>query len=187
MMQNARFTHMTDGTREEYEQIMAHKEEHAAQLPARLMAAFAALKGSFDGCAVDRYQHSLQAATRAHRDGRGEEYVVGALLHDLGDMLAPHNHGELAATLLRPFVSEEICWSIRHHPIFQLYYYGHHIGKDQHARDRFRGHRYYDACVEFCHEYDAPCFDPAYEALPLSFFAPLIERVCSEPRYLERD
>jgi predicted HD phosphohydrolase len=186
MMQPAHFTRMADGTKAEYESIMAHKDEFAAALPGRLVAAFEALKGSFDGCAVDRYQHSLQSATRAHRDGRSEEYVVAALLHDVGDLLAPHNHGEMAATLLRPFVSEEICWSVRYHPIFQLYYYGHHIGQDPNARDRFRGHPYYDACVEFCHEYDQPCFDPGYDALPLSFFEPMIARVCSEPRHLER-
>ena len=58
-------------------------------------------------------------------------------------MLAPHNHCELAAAVLRPYVSEKTYWIVKHHGIFQAYYYAHLEGGDRHARDRFREDPYY--------------------------------------------
>ena len=171
----ARFTRMQDGTAEEFALIEAAETEYASTLPARVLDAVRALEtGGAQGYAISRLEHSLQSATRAERDGRPVDYVVAALVHDIGDSLAPYSHGSYAASVLRPFVSEELCWIVSHHPLFQMYYYGPHMGGDKNARERFRGHRWFDATVEFCERYDENCFDPAYEWLPLEHFAPAV-------------
>lgn len=175
---------MAEGTREDYELLERLEAPFLAALPDRLLAAVDALEHSFSGYQVTRREHSLQSATRARRDGRDDEYVVAALLHDIGDELAPYTHGEMVSAILRPFVREELCWVIAHHGLFQTYYYAHHSGGDRHARERYRDHPHYRACVEFCERYDQNCFDPGYPSLRLESFAPLVRAVCSEPRYL---
>src|SRR5271165_1294793 len=134
--QTVSFNQMADGTREDYELLDRYAVEHDRTLVDRVLAALLALEGSFAGYKVTRLEHSLQSASRAFRDARSEEYVVAALLHDIGDELAAHTHGELAAAVLRPFVSEEIWWIGKHHGIFQAYYYAHHDGSDRNVRDR---------------------------------------------------
>lgn len=186
-MQTVSFTRMADGTKEDYELLAELEEPFMAALPDRLMRALEGLRESFSGYQVSRYEHSLQSATRAHRDGRDEEYVVGALLHDIGDELAPHTHGEMVGAILKPYVREEVVWIVRYHGVFQLVYYAHHFGDDPNARERFRTSPHFDACAEFCELYDQNCFDPAYDSLPASFFEPMVRRVFAEPRYLTGD
>lgn len=183
-MESVGFTRMEDGTKEDFELLDRLEAGYLAELPDRLLEALEALRTSFAGYRVSRYEHSLQSATRALRDGRSEEYVVAALLHDIGDELAPYTHGELVASVLRPFVAPEICWIVEHHGLFQSYYYAHHSGGDRDARDRYRDHRWFEAGAEFCARYDQNCFDPAYDSLPVDRFEPLLRRVFSEPRYL---
>ena len=186
-MQTVNFSKMADGTREDYELLDRCEQEHNKTLADRILLALRALEGSFAGYNVTRLGHSLQSATRAHRDGRSEEYVVTALLHDIGDELAPHTHGELAAAVLRPFVSEECWWIVKHHGLFQLYYYAHHFDADRNVRDRYRDSPYFEACAEFCELYDQNCFDPGYETLPVEFFEPMVRQVFAEPRHLYGD
>ncbi len=181
------FTRMKDGTREDYELLDRLEQPYLEALPDRILAAVEALKESFSGYQVSRYEHSLQSATRAERDGRDEEYVVAALVHDIGDELAPHTHGEMMGAVLRPFVRPEVCWIVRHHGLFQSYYYAHHTGGDRDARERYRDHEWFDACAEFCERYDQNCFDPAYQWLPIEHFEPMVRRVFAEPRYLEAE
>src|ERR1700735_211818 len=185
METRARFTRMQDGTAEEFALIEAAETEYNRTLPRRVLAAVRALEGDgTSGYAVSRLEHSLQSATRAERDGRATEYVVAALVHDIGDGLAPYSHGRYAAAVLHPFVSEELSWIVSHHPLFQMFYYGPHMGGDRNARERFRGHRWFDAAVEFCERYDENCFDPAYDWLPLEHFAPAVEEVFTrEPAF----
>ena len=171
------FTAMADGTREDYELLARFEEEYAAGLADRVLAQLRALSGSLAGYRVNRLEHSLQTATRAHRDGADEEMVVAALLHDLDDLLAPHSHGELSALILRPYVTERTYWIIRHHGLFQLVYYAHYHGRDRNARDKYRGHRWYQDAVDFCHRWDQAAFDPDYESLPLEFFEPMVRRL----------
>ena len=140
------------------------------------------LAGDTGGYAVDRLTHSLQTATRAHRDGRDEEYVVCALVHDIGDTLASLNHAELAAVIVEPFVSELNHWIVKHHGIFQGYYFFHHIGLDRNMRDRYREHPHWQACADFCAAYDQNSFDPGYDTLPLAFFEPMVRRVFAAPK-----
>ena len=171
------FTRMEEGTREDYELLDRLAEEQTATLPERVLESLRGLAGSFDGYPVDRLTHSLQSATRAERDGRDEEYVVCALLHDIGDMLAPWNHSDFAASVLRPYVSEENWWMVKHHGIFQGYYYFHHLGGDRNERERYRDHPCYERTVKFCALYDQNCFDPAYDHLPLEHFEPMVRRI----------
>ena len=183
-MQTVSFTTMAEGTKADYELLDRAGEAHMATMPARLMAALEALKDSYSGYQVTRYEHSLQSATRAHAAGKDEEYVAMALLHDLGDELAPLTHGELMGAILRPYVRPELVWIAKHHGVFQTFYYAHHYGDDPNARDRFRDSPWFDACVEFCAQYDQNCFDPTFESQPAEFFAPLVGRVFASPRYL---
>ena len=180
-MDKVSFIRMADGTREEYEFLDHLENEYISQLPERLLETLKRLEYSLSGYQVTRLEHSLQSATRAHRAGEGEEMVVAALLHDIGDELAPCSHSEMAAAILRPFVSERTYWIIKHHGVFQMYYYAHHCGGDRHARDQFKDHPYYQATVDFCEHYDQNCFDPNYDTLPLDFFAPMVRRVFSRP------
>lgn len=183
-MERVGFTRMEDGTREDFELLERLEAGYLAELPDRLLDAVRALKQSFAGYQVSRYEHSLQSASRALRDGRSEEYVVAALLHDIGDELAPHTHGQMVGAVLRPFVSPEITWIVEHHGVFQMHHYGHLTGDDPDARERYRDDPNFDACAEFCALYDQNCFDPGYESLPLEHFEPMVRRIFSEPRYL---
>lgn len=177
------FTAMAEGSREDYELLGRLEEEFAAGTADRVLEQLRRLAGSLGGYRVDRLEHSLQSATRAYRDGADEEMVVAALLHDAGDMLAPHNHSELAAAILRPYVAERTYWIVRHHGLFQSYYYAHHLGGDRHARDQYRDHPWYQAAVDFCHRWDQPSFDPAYPSLPLEFFEPMVRRIFTRPPF----
>ena len=176
-METVNFIHMADGTREDYELITGYERVTDERLADNVLGLLEGLKGSTYGYQVDRYTHSLQAATLALRDGADEEQIVCALLHDVGDNFAPRNHGQLAAAILRPYVSEENHWVVLHHGLFQGYYFFHHLGGDRDARDKYRDHPYYDACVRFCERWDQCAFDPEYDTLPLEHFEPMVQRL----------
>ncbi|WP_439135852.1 HD domain-containing protein [Pseudomaricurvus sp.] len=176
------FTAMTDSTAEEWQCIAEHMMEFTSELPKRSIAHLELLRGDYGGFAIDRLEHCLQTATRAHRDGRDDEYVVCALLHDIGDTLGPLNHADVAAVLLEPYVSEENHWIVKHHGIFQGYYFFHHLGLDRNLRDNFKDSPYYQACAHFCHQYDQNSFDPEYQSESLEFFLPMVEKVFAQPR-----
>jgi predicted HD phosphohydrolase len=176
------FTAMRDATREDYQLIGRHSLEFFQGLPDRILAHLSLLAGDTGGYAVDRLTHSLQTATRAQRDGRDDEYVVCALVHDIGDTLASANHSDLAATILEPFVSEQNHWIVQQHAIFQGYYFFHHLGLDRNMRDRFRDHEWFRDCAEFCEKYDQNSFDPGYDTLPLEAFEPALRKVFAAPR-----
>jgi predicted HD phosphohydrolase len=183
----ARFTSMESCTAEDWANISSHFPEFAQGLPDRVLAHLRLLGGDFGGFAVDRLTHSLQTATLAQRAGRDEEYVVCALVHDIGDMLGSYNHADIAAAILKPFVSEENHWMVEQHAIFQGYYFFHHLGMDRDMRERFRGHRWFDRTADFCALYDGPAFDPRGETLPLEFFEPMVRRLFTAPKRLISD
>lgn len=173
---------MQDGDQADYELLTPLFEEHArAALVDNLTTMLDMLKGPTLGYQIDRYDHSLQSATRAFRNGERVDLVVGALLHDVADAFAPENHSDAAAALLAPYVDEETHWIVKHHGIFQGYYYFHHLGGDRNARDRYQNSPHYDACAHFCAEYDQNCFDPAYDTLPIDAFQPLLDEVFGRP------
>jgi predicted HD phosphohydrolase len=178
----AKFHAMTESTQEDWAAIMRAAAPHRGELADRLLAHLMLLDNDHGGFAVDRLEHSLQTATRAHKDGRDEEYVVCALIHDIGDILLPANHAELGATILKPFISEANHWMMAQHGIFQGYYFFHHLGLDREMREQFRGHPHFEYCAQFCHLYDQNSFDPAYESMPLSAFEPMLRRVVAAPK-----
>ena len=190
MSKQASFSEMTSGTADDYEIIADHAANFAKELPARVLDHLSLLKGDTGGFAIDRFAHSIQTATRAYRDGKDEEYVVCALLHDIGDTIASSNHADLAATMLEPFISEKNYWIIKHHGIFQGYYFFEYVGLDKNLRDNFKGHKYWDDCAEFCAKYDQNSFDPEYENMSIEEFEPMVNNVLSKPKnsiYLRRD
>ena len=179
-MKKVKFTQMKDGTKEDYDLLSKYEEKFSEDLPDRVLEALKNLDSSVDGYQVTRLEHSLQSATRAEKDGADEEMVVATLIHDIGDNLAPHNHSQLVASVLRPYVSEKIYWIILHHGIFQEYYYAHHIGGDRNARDKFKDHPYYQDAVDFCEKWDQKSFDPNYESYSLEYFEPKVRKLFSK-------
>ena len=183
-MKKVKFTQMKDGTKEDYDLLSKYEEKFSKDLPDRVLEALKNLDSSVDGYQVTRLEHSLQSATRAEKDGADEEMVVATLIHDIGDNLAPHNHSQLVAAVLRPYVSEKIYWIMLHHGIFQEYYYAHHIGRDRNARDKFKDHPYYQDAVDFCEKWDQRSFDPNYESYSLEYFEPKVRKLFSkEPNF----
>ncbi|WP_020655285.1 HD domain-containing protein [Massilia niastensis] len=176
------FTNIGNASAEDWAGITGHFAPFAAALPDRILDQLRQMEGDYGGFPVDRLTHCLQTATRAHRAGEDEEYVVCALLHDIGDALGPYNHADYAAVMLQPFVSEANHWMIEKHAIFQGFYFFHHLGLDRNLRDQFKDHPYYRRTVEFCALYDGPAFDPAGETLPLAFFEPMLRRVFAAPK-----
>jgi predicted HD phosphohydrolase len=183
MRQIVSFRRMEDGTRDDYELLDRSEREYARGLPDRILTALRSLDHSLEGYSLSRLDHSLQTATRAMRDGADDDLVVGALVHDIGDELAPYNHAEIAAAIIRPYVRPEVTWLIEQHEIFQRYYYVHHLGGDRNAREKFREHPWYRQCAEFCANWDQCSFDPAYASEPLTTFEPLVRQVFSRPAH----
>ena len=171
------FVQMKDGTYEDYQLLNRYGQEFSSGTADRVLEHFLSLGDSFDGYKVTRLEHALQCATRAWRDGAGEEMTVAALLHDIGDHLSPENHAEMAASVLRPYVSEKTYWVVKHHGIFQGYYFFHHVGGNRNARDQYKDSKYYQDCVDFCEKWDQSAFDPDYDSLPLEFFRPMVNRI----------
>ncbi|WP_439814778.1 HD domain-containing protein [Zavarzinia sp. CC-PAN008] len=178
----AQFTAMQDGTAEDYAKIQAHDREFAKHSVDRVLSHLNLLAGDHGGFRIDRLTHSLQSATLAHRDGADEELVVCALLHDIGDTLGCFNHADIAAAILKPFVSEKNLWIIENHGIFQGYYFFQHLGLDRDMREQYRGHPYFQACADFCAKYDQNAFDPNYDTMPLEAFEPMVRRLMSRPK-----
>jgi predicted HD phosphohydrolase len=179
--ERANFTTMSESTAEDWSIIAGHTAEFMVGLPDRVLTHLRLLDGDFGGFPVDRLTHSLQTAARAERAGRDDAYVLCALLHDIGDTLGSFNHADIAAAIIKPFVSEELHWIVEHHAEFQGYYFFHHLGLNRDMRERHRDHPQYDATVEFCADFDSPAFDPAYETPPLEHYEPLVRSMMAAP------
>jgi len=180
----AKFTAMAEGTAEDWAAIArAHQSQRGEHID-RIIKHFRLLDNDSGGYAVDRLEHSLQTATRAFQAGRDDEYVVCALLHDIGDVLAPAGHAELGAAVLKPYVSEENHWMVEYHSVFQGYYFFHHFDLDRNMREQYRGHPVFEQTVEFCHLFDQCSFDPNYRSMPLEAFVPVMRRVMETPKRL---
>jgi predicted HD phosphohydrolase len=177
------FTRMADGTRDEYQYLHGLEHEYITELPTRLIEALRRLDDGLAGYQISRYQHSLQTATRAMRDGADIEMIVAALIHDIGDDLSPENHSQVAASIIRPYVRAEVTWVVNMHGIFQYKYYGDHIDVDPDQRDAYRDHPWYDSCANFCEQWDQESFDPNYPTEPIETFEPMLREVFSRPPF----
>jgi predicted HD phosphohydrolase len=182
------FHRMQDGTREDYLLLDQEERKFARALPERILTTLRNLEQSLGGYKVSRLDHCLQTATRALKDGADEELLAAALIHDIGDELAPYNHAEVAAGIIRPYVRAEVTWIVEQHGLFQTYYYAHHMGGNRNARERLREHPWFNACASFCERWDQVSFDPGYPSQPLEAFEPLIHRIfgrrAHDPRYV---
>lgn len=179
--ERAGFTTMAESTAEDWSIIAGHTANFMVALPDRVLSHLRLLDGDFGGFPVDRLTHSLQTAARAECAGRDDAYLLCALLHDIGDTLGSFNHADIAAAIVKPFVSEELHWMVEHHAEFQGYYFFHHLGLDRDMRERHRAHPQYAATVEFCADFDSPAFDPAYETPPLEHYEPLVRSMMAAP------
>ncbi|MFZ9118062.1 MAG: HD domain-containing protein [Paracoccaceae bacterium] len=182
-MDHVKFTQMKDGDKEDYAFLTEHEVEFTKGTADRLLSAMVDLDKGLSGYQVTRLGHSIQSATRAFNDGADVDWIVSALLHDIGDIYAPYNHDEYAAAILRPFVREQCAWVVEKHGDFQMVYYGHHVGGNPNKRDAFKGHPYFDDCAEFCERWDQSSFDPNYNSKPLSFFTGMVQEVFSRTPY----
>ncbi|MBV9660662.1 MAG: HD domain-containing protein [Acidimicrobiales bacterium] len=171
----AKFNSFEHSTAEDWALISPQLNVTQSLVPQRVVGLLQALDSDHGGFPVTRLEHSLQTATRAERDGRDEEYVLCALLHDIGDTLAPFNHPAIGAEILKPFVSSANYWMVLHHGEFQGYYFWHHIGLDRNTREQYRGMEHFDYTEEFCVKYDQAAFDADYRSEPLEHFLPLIK------------
>ncbi len=182
-MDHVKFTAMKDGDKEDYDFLTEHEVEYTKGTADRLLKALMSLDESLSGYKVTRLEHSLQAASRAERDGADIDWIVSALLHDIGDIFAPYNHDEYAAAILKPFVREQCTWVVEKHGDFQMVYFGEHVGADPMKREAYAGHMYFNDCVTFCERWDQSSFDPEYETLALEHFEPLVHRVFARAPY----
>ena len=182
-MKKVSFTEMKNGTKDDYLFLDKHEKDFANKISDRILNFMSNLTETLEGYQISRLEHSLQSATRAYNNGESEEMVVAALLHDIGDELAPMNHSEYAASILKPYVSEKTHWIIEKHGEFQMYYYAHHLGGNRNKRDDYKDHKYYDACVKFCEKYDQCSFDPNYKSYPLEKFEPMVRNIFARKPY----
>ena len=182
-MKKVSFTEMKKGTKEDYLLLDKNEKDFAKKTADRILKFLSSLTETLEGYQVSRLEHSLQSATRALHGGESEEMIVAALLHDIGDELAPMNHSEYAASILKPYVSEKTHWIVEKHGEFQAYYYAHHLGGNRNKRDKYKGHKYFDACVNFCEKYDQCSFDPNYESYPLEKFEPMVRNIFARKPY----
>ena len=182
-MKTVSFTEMKHGTKDDYLLLDKHEREFANKTGERLIKFMENLNETLEGYKVSRLEHSLQSATRAFNDKADEEMIVATLLHDIGDELAPMNHSEYAAAVLKPYVSKKTHWIIEKHGEFQMYYYAHHLGKNQNQRDKYKDHKYFNDAVEFCEKWDQASFDPDYKSMKLEEFAPMVRKIFSRKPY----
>ena len=182
-MKKVNFTEMKNGTKEDYQLLEKYEKNFERETSDRILKYLSSQTTTLEGYQITRLEHSLQAATRAFKNGESEEMVVATLLHDIGDDLAPMNHSQYAASILKPYVSEKTHWIIEKHGEFQMYYYAHHLGGDKNKRDKYKGHKYYQDTVDFCEKYDQSSFDPEYKSFPLKFFEPILKKIFSRKPY----
>jgi predicted HD phosphohydrolase len=182
-MRTVQFTQMRYGTKQDYDLLHQLELGYLAELPDRILEGLRALEDGLSGYQVSRLVHSLQAATRAERDGADSDWVVAALIHDIGDGLAPANHAQVAGAIIQPYVRAEVAWVVKMHGLFQQHYFGRHTGQDPDAREAYRPHQWFDSCERFCERWDEVSFDPDYPSLPLGHFEPVLREVFARPAF----
>ena len=182
-MKTVTFTRMEDGTEADYKFLEEHEAAFAYDLPNRLMTRLEGLRDSLSGYKIDRLEHSLQCATRAERDGADADWIACALIHDIGDDLAPYNHDSLACAIVKPYVREECAWTVQHHGIFQYKYYADKVGLNPEERQKYKDSPHFDAAEKFCRDWDQNSFDPDYDTMPLEHFRHVLEQVFHRPAW----
>jgi len=183
LVKKVKFKQMKEGSKEDYLLLNKLEKKFIEGTADRVLKTMQGLTSSLVGYQINRLEHSLQTATRALKEKASDEMIVAALLHDIGDELAPNNHAEFAAVILKPYISEKTAWIVEKHGIFQMYYYAHHLGFNKNERDKYKGHKYYPATAEFCEKWDQISFDPNYKSLLLKEFEPYVKKIFSRTPY----
>ncbi len=170
---------LEDFSAEDWRQLEVQRAAYLAQQQAdqalRLLSA--SENDPTFGYMVNNYRHCLQSATMVLRDGLSQEDVVVALLHDVGFIACPLQHGDFAATLLGAYVSERNHWMLRHHATFQNLHAPHFPGGNPHERERWRSSPHFEWTAEFVARYDQAACDPDYPCEPLATFEPMVRSI----------
>ena len=182
-MSQVKFTEMKNGSKEDYLLLDKYEKKFAENTGERLLKFMSNLDDTLEGYKITRLEHSLQTATRALNDKADDEMIVAALFHDIGDELAPLNHSEYAAAVLKPYVSEKTHWIIEKHGEFQMYYFAHHLGGNRNQRDKYKGHKYFLDTINFCEKWDQSSFDPNFKSLNIESFRPYVQKIFSRKPY----
>ena len=177
------FTTMLEGTKEDWSHIaQEHMKHQVSAAPQQIMESLRRLETIEVGFGANQLAHSLMTATLARQDGATDEEIVAALCHDLGKLMSIPNHGPIAAEILKPYVSDDLYHTVKHHQDFQGRYYYEHLGKDPNAREKYRGEPWFDMAEKIVDKWDAPAFDPDYDVDSLESFEPEIRRVFAAPK-----
>ena len=182
-MKKVNFTEMKKGSKEDYLLLNKLEKKFIDGTADRVLKTMQGLTSRLAGYQINRLEHSLQTATRALKENASDEMIVAALLHDIGDELAPNNHAEFAAIILKPYVSEKTAWIVEKHGIFQMYYYAHHLGLNKNEREKYKGHKYYKDTIDFCENWDQKSFDPNFKSLTLKDFEPYVKKIFNRKPY----
>ena len=182
-MKTVNFNEMKNGTKEDYLLLEKHEKAYIDGTADRILKFMSGLNSTLEGYKISRLEHSLQTATRALQDKADDEMIIAALLHDIGDELAPLNHSEYAAAVLKPYVSEKTHWIVQKHGEFQMYYYAHHLGGNRNQREKYKGHKFYEDTVNFCENWDQKSFDPNFKSLSLKQFEPFVKKIFARKPY----
>ncbi|MDZ7676354.1 MAG: HD domain-containing protein [Acidimicrobiales bacterium] len=173
----ATFTAMDHSTPEEWAQIGAETAANQPRVAETVLAMLRGLADITDGFATDQLTHCLQTATRAERAGEDDEIVVASLCHDVGKFVSVHNHAQIAAEMLKPYVRSDVYHMIRTHQDFQGKHYYEYFGADPEAREQYRGEPWFELTATFADDYDQNSFDPYYDTLPLEHFEDRVRQV----------
>lgn len=178
------FTRMDQSTEQEWEHISEQHMPHIFDMPNRIMGMLKQLQTLTLGFSTDQLHHALQTATMARRAGAEDEMILISLIHDIGKVISVPNHGQIAAEMIKPYVSEDAYHVIRTHQDFQGEHYYQYMGKPQDLRKQFVNESWYAKAVEFTDEWDQAAFDPKYEVDSLESFEPLINKFFAAPNFI---
>ncbi|MHB8319284.1 MAG: metal-dependent phosphohydrolase [Acidimicrobiales bacterium] len=178
------FTRMDRSTPEQWQVIVAETAKNQPRVPAQILSMLKSLSAITDGFPIDQLAHSLQTATRAERDGAGEEVIVASLCHDIGKVVSVFNHPRIASEVLRPYVSDDLRCVIQAHQDFQGRHYYSHLGMNPDARAQYSECSWCEIAEKFADDWDQVSFDPDYPNETLDHFEPLVQDIFSRPRSL---
>jgi len=178
------FTRMDQSTEQEWQHISEQHMPYIFEMPKRIMAMLNQTKDLTLGFSTDQLHHALQTATMARRAGAEDEMILISLIHDIGKVISVPNHGQIAAEMIKPYVSEDAYHIIRTHQDFQGEHYYHYMGKPQDLRNQYKDETWYAKAKEFTDEWDQAAFDPAYKVDSLESFEPLINKFFAAPNFI---
>lgn len=132
------------------------------------------------GYPIDPLRHALQTATLIMEAGYEAEMIVTALIHDIGLVSCPENHGAFASTLAQQFLNEKYIWILRHHQDFigshELKRFANYDLVND-PRNRWIDHQFFDVTERFVDDFDQVANSEKIITAPLSFFEPILYEV----------